>query len=205
MTITPHKHSGSSFVGARVGLLGGSFNPAHEGHRAISLYAIKRLNLDQVWWLVSPQNPLKPNQGMEPFEKRLEKARAQTRHPSILVSNLESELGTRYTIDTLKALQMRFPRTSFVWLMGADNLQQLPRWKKWPEIFETVRVAVFHRPTYTAGYRAGKVAQRFANFAVPAWRAKTLMNRKVPAWVILDNQLNPLSATEIRKHKAGKE
>ncbi|MBV9833149.1 MAG: nicotinate-nicotinamide nucleotide adenylyltransferase, partial [Alphaproteobacteria bacterium] len=113
----------------RIGLLGGSFNPAHEGHVHISLEALKRLDLDEVWWLVSPQNPLKAANGMASLADRMEGARSVTAtHPRLRVTDLERKLGTRYTIDTVRALRRRHPHARFVWLMGADNLRQLPRW-----------------------------------------------------------------------------
>ncbi|MBT4905881.1 MAG: nicotinate-nicotinamide nucleotide adenylyltransferase, partial [Rhodospirillaceae bacterium] len=129
--------------GRRIGLLGGSFNPAHDGHRHISQLALARLGLDEVWWLVSPQNPLKSEAGMAPFESRLESADRIACDRRIRVSALEAELGTRYTADTLKALQNRYPAARFVWLMGADNLVQISRWRAWTQIFKTIPIAVF--------------------------------------------------------------
>src|ERR1700733_917906 len=117
--INPGPHSGHAFAGLRIGLFGGSFNPAHGGHLAMSLYALKRMGLDQIWWLVSPQNPLKPERGMLPLAERLQRARALARHPKIIVSAIEAQLGTRYTVDTLRVLRTRFPAARFVWLMGA--------------------------------------------------------------------------------------
>ena len=115
----------------RIGLLGGSFNPAHAGHRYISTEALRRLDLDEVWWLVSPQNPLKSQSGMAPFSQRLSHAASVARHPRIRVSAIEAEMGTRYTADTLAMLVRRFPAARFVWLMGADNLMQIPKWRDW--------------------------------------------------------------------------
>ena len=129
----------------RVGLLGGSFNPAHDGHRAISLAALRALNLDQVWWLVSPQNPLKPVKGMAGFAERMAGARAVARHPRIRVTDLEARLGTRYTVDTVRRLRARAERHRYVWLMGADNLLQLPRWQGWVEIVRRIPIAVLDR------------------------------------------------------------
>jgi nicotinate-nucleotide adenylyltransferase len=196
-----HSRSGTSTSGLRIGLLGGSFNPAHAGHRDISLFALKRLGLDQVWWLVSPQNPLKPTHDMAPLAERMNNARAVSRHPRIRVTDIETQLGTRYTVDTLKALRTRFPHTHFVWLMGADNMQQLPKWRHWADIFALVPVAVFRRPDYAAGRNLGKAAYRFSH----AWRRAAggvdLMESGLPAWTILDNRLNKLSATNIRKDR----
>ena len=144
----------------RIGLLGGSFNPAHRGHLHLSLTALQRLDLDEVWWLVSPQNPLKPVAGMAPFPVRLDQARQiAAGHKRIRVTDLENRLGrSRYTVDTLKALRRRFPRLRFVWLMGGDNLVQIRRWERWAEIFRTVPIAVFDRPSYSAKALAGLAA-----------------------------------------------
>lgn len=195
-----HSRSGRSLAGLRVGLLGGSFNPAHAGHVAISLYALKRLKLDQIWWLVSPQNPLKPNRGMASLQQRLQKAYALAApHARILVTDIEAQVGTLYTVDTIMVLKKYFPSTHFVWLMGADNLNQMPRWKNWADIFIAVPVAVFRRPGYAAGRRKGKVSLRFDGAWVPVHQGHQLANRKAPAWVLLDNPLNNLSATAIRR------
>ena len=130
----------------RIGLLGGSFNPAHDGHRTIGLRALRELRLDAVWWLVSPQNPLKPRAGMAPLAERLAGARRVARHPRIRASALEAALGTRHTVDTVAALRRRWPKARFVWLTGADNLLQMPAWRRWPALFRAVPVAVFDRP-----------------------------------------------------------
>jgi nicotinate-nucleotide adenylyltransferase len=182
----------------RVGLLGGSFNPAHAGHRHISVSALRRLALDEVWWLVSPQNPLKPVKGMAPLAKRLAGGRKAARHPRIRVTAIEAALGTRYTADTLDALVGRFPYTRFVWLMGADNLVQLPRWHRWRSIFETVPIAVFDRSPYSFRALAGKAARRFAHRRLPERQASVLAESQPPAWVFLHTRLHPASATVIR-------
>ena len=184
----------------RVGLLGGSFNPAHEGHRHISLLALKRLQLDQVWWLVSPQNPLKAEAGMAPLARRLADARAMARHPCIRVSDLEWRLGTRYTVDTLAALRRRFPRHGFVWLMGADNLVELPRWHRWPEIVEMVPMAIFNRPGQGHRALAGAAAARFAGHRVR--NPSLLPQATAPAWCFLFTRLHPASSTAIRAARA---
>ena len=130
----------------RIGLLGGSFNPAHEGHVYVSEVALKRLGLDYVWWLVTPQNPLKGRTGLAPLADRLCHARAIARHPRIVVMDIERALGTQYSIDTLKALQRRFPLVDFTWLMGSDNLEIFRRWRRWQEIATRVPIAVVQRP-----------------------------------------------------------
>lgn len=182
----------------RVGLLGGSFNPAHDGHRHISLEALKLLRLDAVWWLVSPQNPLKPSEGMAGLADRVEGARRVARHPRIVVTDIERQLGTRYTADTLTALSGRFPRTRFVWLMGADNLLQLPRWDRWTVIFHTVPVAIFDRPSYSLRALGGEASQRFARRRVTADRIGRLADMAPPAWAFLHTRLHPASATALR-------
>lgn len=199
---TPHKFSGPQYAGLRIGLLGGSFNPAHAGHRHISVYALNALGLDQVWWLVSPQNPLKSAAEMGSLAERLDWARVAARHPRIRVTDLECGLGTRYTADTLGELARRFPRTRFVWLMGADNLRQIPRWQRWQRIFRTVPIAVFSRPTYSLSALGGVAAQRFARRRVPDLRARSLTDAKPPAWAFLRNPLHPASATAIRRARA---
>lgn len=184
--------------GQRIGLLGGSFNPAHPAHREISLAALRRLDLDEVWWLVSPQNPLKPSDGMAELSKRVGKARLETHHPKIRVAAIESVLQTTYTAETLAALRKRFPRVHFIWLMGADNLFQIQKWKNWSKIFHTVAVAVFDRPTYALRACAALPARRFARCRHPERTSQGLWRKSPPAWVFIHNRLNPLSATQIR-------
>lgn len=195
----PRPLGGAAWAGRRIGLLGGSFNPAHEGHRHISLMALKRLGLDQVWWLVTPQNPLKSAADTAALELRVATAQARARHPRIMVTALETQLGTRYTAETLAELRRRFPRTRFVWLMGADNLRQIPHWRGWTRIFGMVPVAVFPRHPYAIPALVGKAARRFARDRVDAGRSRELPLREPPAWVFLDGPLHPASATEIRR------
>jgi nicotinate-nucleotide adenylyltransferase len=182
-------------------LLGGSFNPAHEGHRHISLLALKHLGLDEVWWLVAPQNPLKSTTDMAPFEDRLEAAGLFARHPAIRVTNIEKRLGTRYTVDTLMALKFCFPRVQFVWLMGADNLAQMSRWRRWTRIFNLVPIAVFDRAPYSFAALAGKAAHAFARFKRRARTAHDLVELKPPAWIFFHTRLHPDSATSIRARR----
>lgn len=183
----------------RVGVLGGSFNPAHEGHLYISRLALKNLGLDEIWWMVSPQNPLKSPRGMAPFAQRMKSARAMARDPRVKVTGIEQRLGTRYTADSLRALKSRFPRLKFVWLMGADNLSEIPRWEEWTAIFEAVPIAVFNRPTYSLRALSGKAAQRFARYRLRLRQAKSLAGSKPPAWIFFDARPHPASATSIRQ------
>ncbi|RTR17415.1 nicotinate-nucleotide adenylyltransferase [Azospirillum griseum] len=198
----PHPFSGPRYAGLTIGLLGGSFNPAHDGHRDISLYALKTLGLDRVWWLVSPQNPLKAQAGMAPLPERLAEAWTVAAHPRIEVTAIETALKTRFTADTLAALIRKFPKTRFVWLMGADNLRQIPRWRAWTRIFESVPVAVFARPTYCLNALSGQAAQRYRRRRVSVCGVKGLARQKRPAWAFLRNPLNPASATAIRHARA---
>ena len=182
-----------------VGLLGGSFNPAHAGHRHISELAIKYLKLDEVWWLVSPQNPLKPLADMAPLKARLASAARHAHHPRMRATAVEAELGTRYTADTLRALRRRFPRTRFVWLMGADNLRQIPRWEAWSSIFHLMPIAVFARPAYDLKALAGKAAIRFKKHRRRLRYAGRLASRTPPVWVFFHSRLHPASGTSIRR------
>lgn len=183
-------------------MLGGSFNPAHAGHLHISREALRRLGLDEVWWLVAPQNPLKPARGMARFGERLAAASALARHPRIRVSDLEEQLGTRYTADTIAALQRRFPRVRFVWLMGADNLRQIRHWARWQEIFRRLPIAVFARPTYCLKGLAELAARRFARWRLRPDEARHLADHGPPAWVFLPVRLDESSASEIRSAMA---
>ena len=183
----------------RVGLLGGSFNPAHAGHRHIAELALKLLCLDEVWLLVSPQNPLKPVAGMAPLPERLASARAiAAGHRRLKVSALECRLGTTYTADTLRRLRSRFRRSRFVWVMGADNLAQMERWARWDRIFAAVPVAILARGPYSARTLATKAAHRFARYRAAAEGARSLSAKPPPAWVFLHIRRHPASSTAIR-------
>jgi nicotinate-nucleotide adenylyltransferase len=182
--------------GLRVGLLGGSFNPAHEGHIHASELALKQLQLDYVWWLVAPQNPLKETRGMAAFATRLDRAAAFAHHPRIVVSGIESELGTRFSVDTLRALKQRFAQIRFVWLMGSDNLLELPRWRNWQGIFASLPVAVVARPGTALVARTSKAAVCFRDcYIAPSRRFPVI---PPPAWTMLDAKRNPASATALR-------
>jgi nicotinate-nucleotide adenylyltransferase len=183
----------------RIGLLGGSFNPAHDGHLHISQAALKHLGLDQVWWMVSPQNPLKPVHGMAPLAKRLESARKRASGSNIIVTDIERRLGTVRTLSGVRSLKRRFPGITFVWLMGADNLAQAARWWRWPEIFHAVRVAVFDRNAYSYGALAGTAARRFGK--VRTRRPSTIWHRLPPVWTYVAIRRHPASATALRNAK----
>jgi len=179
--------------GLRIGLLGGSFNPAHAGHLYVSETALKRLKLDSVWWLVSPGNPLKDGAAMAPLAARLQSARRITaREPRIHVSALEAALHTIYTIDTVKALRRRFPRIEFVWLMGSDNLQQFSRWRSWQALAHLVPIAVVQRPGTILAALHAPLVRRFG------MRRDLRTNSKPPLVTVLDGARNRESATRLR-------
>lgn len=188
--------------GLRIGVLGGSFNPAHDGHRHLSLYALRVLKLDRIWWLVSPQNPLKAVDGMASFADRFSHARAVAAHPRITVSDLETRLCSRYTVDTLASLKQRHPHHRFVWLMGADNLQQLPRWKHWEQIMGAVPVAVFDRAPYSWSVLGHQAAHRFRRFQWQQADGRALADAVPPAWGFFRMKRHPMSATLIRSRGA---
>ncbi len=182
----------------RVGLLGGSFNPAHEGHLYISREALRRLALDEVWWLISPRNPLKSPAELAPFARRLERALALVAHePHLRVLDLEARWGTHYTIDTLRRL-VRDRRFRFVWLIGADNLAQFHRWRRWEEIFRTVAVAVFERAPYSYRALASPAARRFAGVRIGEKEARRLAELAPPRWVFVRLRPHPASGTALR-------
>jgi nicotinate-nucleotide adenylyltransferase len=182
----------------RVGLLGGSFNPAHQGHRQLSLAAIEALGLDELWWLVSPGNPLKEGEEMAPFEARLASAEDMASGTPILVSDFERQAGTRYTIDTLRALLRRFPDDRFIWLMGADTVAQFHRWKDWREIARLVPIAVLPRSGYGGEARAARAMGWFLGFVRPEGQAKCWTEWSPPAILLLRLPTNPTSATALR-------
>lgn len=182
----------------RTGLLGGSFNPAHRGHRKISMHAIAALELDEAWWLVSPGNPLKPAKGMAPLAARLASAGMMARRLPIRATAIERELGTRYTIDTLRVLIRRYPKRRFIWLMGADNLAQFHRWKDWRNIAAMVPIAVIGRPGYDDDVRAARAMGWLRGFVRPAADARGWTKWSLPALVFLRLPPDPTSATSLR-------
>ena len=185
--------------GPITGLLGGSFNPAHGGHRRISLFAIRALGLDELWWLVSPGNPLKPKEGMAPLPARMRSAMAMSRRAPIRVTAIERELGTRYTIDTLRALKRRYPRRRFVWLMGSDNLAQFHKWRNWRGIAREMPIAVIARPGYDDDALASPAMAWLRRYRLSA---AGLINRgewSAPALIELRFDPDPRSATSVRQ------
>ncbi len=184
----------------RIGILGGSFNPAHEGHLHVSQLALEKLKLDELWWLVSPQNPLKPVDGMAGFDERMDQARViAARDGRIIVSDFEKISDTTYSIDTITALKAAYPDVSFVWVMGADNLRQMPRWQGWQKIFRSIPIAVFPRAPHSLRALNGRAARRFAGAMIDPKNASRLAGRRAPAWVMLQAPLHGQSATRLRQ------
>lgn len=186
----------------RIGLLGGSFNPAHAGHLHVARVARRRLRLDQVWLMVSPGNVLKPRAGMAPFQQRMDSAAAIADGRRIVATGIEATLGTRYSADTLRALTRRFPRASFVWIMGADILEQLPRWKRWREIAGCIPLAIVPRGGHNARVLAGHAARALRAGRRRDRAADTLPGATAPAWAFLSVPSHPASATAIREGTA---
>jgi nicotinate-nucleotide adenylyltransferase len=184
---------------ARIGLLGGSFNPAHGGHRRISLFAVEALDLDEIWWLVSPGNPLKAQADMAPLAKRLRSAQTMARRAPITATAIERELGTRYTVDTLRALKRRYPRNRFVWLMGADNLAQLHRWRDWRGIARSMPIAVIARPGYDAAAIASPAMAWLRRYRVPLAKFSNRGEWSAPALTIARFDPDSRSATALRR------
>jgi nicotinate-nucleotide adenylyltransferase len=187
----------------RIGLLGGSFNPAHAGHRHVAERALAALGLDEVWLLVSPGNPLKPSRGMAPFAARLASARRVADGRRVLATGLEAKLGTRYTADTLALLRRRFPRARFALLLGADNLEQLPRWRRWREIARWTPIAVVPRPGATRRALAGRAAKLLGRYRRrPAALFQEAQGAHAP-WCLIPGPEHPASATAIRARCGG--
>jgi nicotinate-nucleotide adenylyltransferase len=185
-----------------VGLFGGSFNPAHDGHAHVAETAMRRLGLDRIIWLVSPQNPLKDARDSAPLAERMASARAAAAMaaggPSMMVSDVETRIGTQWTIDTLRALTARHPGVRFVWLMGSDNLASFHKWRGWTDIMRMMPMAVIARPGSQLDSRTAPAAARFASARVPAARARLLPALDAPAWTYLTAPLNPRSSTALR-------
>ena len=182
----------------RIGLLGGSFNPPHEAHRAISLFALKRLKLDRIWWLLTPGNPLKYTGRLHGMAERTEAAREVADDPRIDISCLEAVIGVRYTVDTIIHLRRRVSGVHFVWIMGADNLAQFHRWQNWRRIAAEVPIAVIDRPPQSFRALAAPAAQALARYRLPENQAARLADQHAPAWVFLTGMKSSLSSTGLR-------
>jgi nicotinate-nucleotide adenylyltransferase len=188
----------------RIGLFGGTFDPPHEAHLEASLIALKRLDLDRVWWLVTPGNPLKDTIGLAPLAQRMVAAHALVRHPRIDITGLEAQIGTNYTYQTVAYLRRHCPDVHFVWIMGADNLRSFHRWQRWRGIAAMVPIAVVDRlgPSLYAG--ASAAGHALARARLPERAAKSLATRRPPAWIFLHGLKSPLSSTALRaaRHKS---
>lgn len=183
--------------GAKVGLLGGSFDPAHEGHAHITREALKRFGFDRVWWLVSPGNPLKAH-GPAPLARRMVRARTVMQDPRVTITDIEARLGTRYTAETLERLFALYPRVRFTWLMGADNLADFHRWERWEEIMQALPVGVIARPGDRVSARLSKAAQRFRAARLPVHESQRLATCSPPAWCLVNVPMADTSSSAIR-------
>ena len=190
-------------AGMRIGLFGGSFNPPHEGHRLASMIALSRLQLDCIWWLVTPGNPLKINDGLPPLHQRMEAARRLASHPRIKITDIEAAIGTRYTFETLWWLKQRCPGVDFVWIMGADNLANFHRWQRWREIASLVSIAVIDRPGSTLKAMHGKGGEYLARQRIHESDGKLLAGRQKPGFIFLHGPRSEMSSTLLRSAGAG--
>lgn len=189
--------------GMRIGLFGGTFNPPHLGHRLASMIALKRLQLDAVWWLVTPGNPLKENSGLPPLAVRMEAARRVADHPRIVVTGLEADIGTRFTFDTIDYLRKRCAGVRFVWIMGADNLRSFHRWQRWREITQLVPIAVIDRPQSTLKGAHSRAASFLAPWRLDEADGSLLAQRGAPGFIFLHGPRSDLSSTELRAKGLG--
>jgi nicotinate-nucleotide adenylyltransferase len=196
VTLPPHAR------GMRIGLFGGTFDPPHAAHRAACLLAMRRLGLDRVWWLVTPGNPLKDTRGLAPLAERIAAARALAHHPRIDVTDLESQLGSHYTFQTVSYLARRCAGVRFVWIMGADNLRSFHRWQRWRDIAALVPIVIVDRLGPSLYAAAAAAGHAFAYARLPETAAKALPERKPPAWIYLHGLKSPLSSTALRAKRA---
>jgi nicotinate-nucleotide adenylyltransferase len=188
--------------GQRIGLFGGSFNPPHEGHVHVCEQALRRLQLDQIWWLVTPGNPLKDTSNLAPLEKRIEACELITVDPRMKITACEATMPTRYTADTLQYIVERNTGVNFVWIMGADNLGQFHHWERWRDIAHSMPFAVIDRPGSTMALHSSPAAQILSHFRIDESDASLLSTTKAPAWTFLHGPRNSLSSTLIRQKLA---
>jgi nicotinate-nucleotide adenylyltransferase len=188
-------------AGQAIGLFGGSFNPPHAGHRQASLFALRRLGLDQLWWMVTPGNPLKENGGLAPLDARMQAAAKVASHPRIAISGAEAMFRTRYTADLIQILKERLPDTHFVWIMGSDSLTEFHRWEDWRRLAASVPIAVVNRPRSLAAPLSSRAALALGRYRVDADDGKTLPHREPPAWVFLNGPRTAASSTALRSRR----
>jgi nicotinate-nucleotide adenylyltransferase len=190
--------------GQRVGVMGGSFNPPHEGHAIVAQTALKRLKLDQLWWLVTPGNPLKSHNGLAPLAQRMTACRALATHPRMQVTAFEAQLETPYTAATLGFLAARYPGVTFIWVMGADNLATFHRWQHWRTIAATMPIAVVDRPGWRLAALASPAARALAHNRIPESAARTLGTHARPSWTLLSTRFSHASSTKLRNGTAAR-
>ncbi len=190
--------------GMTVGLFGGSFNPPHGGHALVAEIAIRRLKLDQLWWMVTPGNPLKDTRELAPLAERLKLSGGMSTDPRIKVTALEAAFHTRYTADTLALIQKANPGVHFVWVMGADNLASFHHWQRWREIAKNFPIAVIDRPGSTLAYLSSRMAQTFSASRIDEHYAPLLARRAPPAWTFIHGPRSTLSSSALRKQKSKK-
>lgn len=195
----PRRRAGSPLTATRIGLLGGSFNPAHRGHRRISAFALEALALDELWWLVSPGNPLKEAHGMAPLPARYASAAKMAGNIRVRATAIEAQMGTVHTVDTIVALKRLYPKKRFIWIMGADNLAQFHRWRDWRKISRAVPIAVIARPGYDRAARAASAMGWFRRFVRLPSQSKSWTQWRPPALVLLRFRPDPTSATRLRQ------
>lgn len=183
----------------RIGVMGGTFNPAHEGHAIVAHTALRRLSLDQLWWVVTPGNPLKPVAGVPSQAHRMAAAASLACHPRMRVTGFEATLGSAFTVDALAFLRRRHPGVRFVWVMGADGLVSFHRWRHWRRIAALMPMVVVDRPGYRLRAMASPAAKALAGAFTSEFRAKVLARRSPPAWTILTTRLSPVSSTKLRE------
>ncbi len=200
MSLAPYAKVPPFTRGLRIGLFGGSFNPAHEGHRAASLLALRRLHLDRIWWLVSPANPLKDPRALAPLALRVDAARKLAHHPRIIVTALEAAIGATYTFETIIYLKRRCAGVHFVWLMGADNFRGFDRWQRWRDIARLVPIAIIDRPGSTLTALHGRVASALAPYRLDESSGACLATAAPPAFLFLHGPRSPMSSTALREH-----
>ncbi len=200
MNVAPAAKVPPFAAGLRIGLFGGSFNPPHEGHRAASLLALRRLRLDRIWWLVSPANPLKDPHKLAPLALRVDAARKLARHPRIIVTAVEAAIGATYSFETIIYLKQRCPGVHFVWLMGADNFRGFDRWQRWRDIARLVPIAVIDRPGSTLTALHGRAAETLAPYRLNETSGACLATATPPAFLFLHGPRSPMSSTALREH-----
>ncbi len=198
--VLAHRHLVMPHVerGMVIGLFGGSFNPPHQGHLLVAEIALRRLGLDQLWWLVTPGNPLKNKTELAPLQQRLEACEALAKDPRIKVTAFEKSLGTSYTARTLEFIRVRNPQAHFIWIMGADNLAGFHRWQRWQKIATTFPIAVIDRPGSTLAYLSSKMARTFDYARVDEEDAGVLWQKQAPAWTFIHGPRSTLSSSALR-------